>query len=54
MNPIQLEALIKICQRQKLLLKTARYVALISEEEYARELADADEQLKKLEEPSAG
>ncbi len=54
MTPTQLKALIDVCQRQKLLLKAVRYVALISEEEYRRELADVDEQLKKLEESNAG
>ena len=50
MDVSQLEILIHLCHRQKLLLKTARYVALIGDEEQARELAQVEADLKSLEE----
>ncbi len=54
MNPIHLEALLMVFRRQKLLLKTARYLALIGEQEYLQELTEVDDCLKKLEASDAG
>ncbi|MBI4227724.1 MAG: hypothetical protein HY600_05600 [Candidatus Omnitrophica bacterium] len=47
-HSIQDEALIRVCEYQKLLLKTARYVGLISEEEHRRELAEVEALLTRL------
>ncbi len=54
MDPISLEVLANVCQRQKLLLKIARYLALISDEEQAKELAQVEADLKRLEDLRGG
>jgi len=54
MDLIPLEVLINVCRRQQLLLKIARYLALIGDEEQARELTQVEADLKTMEELRAG
>lgn len=49
MNPVVLKIVIAAVQRQRLLLKTARYVGMLSETEYVGALAELEEHLKTLE-----
>lgn len=49
MDPVVLEAVIQICERQRVFLQTSRYVALIGDAEYHRELGEVEECLKTLE-----
>ena len=49
MDPAVLEAVVQMCQRQRVFLQTSRYVALIGDAEYHRELAEIEECLKTLE-----
>jgi len=54
MDLIPLQVLINVCRRQQLLLKIARYLALIGDEEQARELTQVEADLKTMEELRAG